>query len=310
MSAKVHTFGCSFTQYSYPTWADFIAMHYDVDVINHALPGYGNDIIKKKLYTINSTDYVCMMFTGAIRESNYFDYNFAKQIESTDNDLIQKFNKFSFEGQKGYYVPINKYFERINVVESHTNLIYKNFETILDCLNLCKLKKFPHIGMAWCDLTPNQSFADGLHTPGNHLLNYFLGPNTLKTKLDWEETAYIVDIIEQIEDSNWIGSVKSGLFEHHWTNRSLVAKQPKCDAHPTSLGNFDYFVTHIKPILDNTFNAKNNLQHLEQSTKNLVEYFSTLTEKEYKKQITSNDQNGWSQDQQDKKNKLIKEFYG
>ena len=43
------TSGCSFTQYSYPTWADFIAMHYDVDVINHALPGYGNDIIKKKL---------------------------------------------------------------------------------------------------------------------------------------------------------------------------------------------------------------------------------------------------------------------
>ena len=74
--------------------------------------------------------------------------------------------------------------------------------------------------------------------------------------------------------------------------------------------NADSIKDLVKPILDNTFTTKNNLQHLEQSTKNLVEYFSTLTEKEYKKQVTSNDQNGWSQEQQDEKNKLIKEFYG
>lgn len=72
---RLFTFGCSYTNYQWPTWADFIGStykHYE----NWGQPGSGNNMIASKLYechyvnNINKDDTVLIMLSSCDR----FDY--------------------------------------------------------------------------------------------------------------------------------------------------------------------------------------------------------------------------------------------
>lgn len=303
---KIHTFGCSFTQYSYPTWADFIQMHYtDIEVINQALPGYGNDIIKKQLNLLDKSEHVLIMFTGCGRESNFFDYNFCKTIDLHDENF-KTYTPFTFEDLDGYFLPIKKYFTIENKVESFTNIIWKNLETILDCQNILLSKKIPFTTMAWADLTSASMLTKKLNDT-----QYY--KEVFKTKNPKHDgitnNKYSQTVIESIEKNNWIQDVKTGLFERHWQDKNLVLKQPNHDAHPTSLGHYFYFIENIKPILDQKFENKQNESFLLNSTHDLVNYLYEMSDQLYKESVPSHEKNGWNQSLAQRKNNLIKNFY-
>lgn len=76
--AKLYTFGCSYTKYLWPTWANIIATHYDYNHhFNCAQPGAGNYYIAEKLYEmhlkfgITKEDSVIIMMTSANRFDVY-----------------------------------------------------------------------------------------------------------------------------------------------------------------------------------------------------------------------------------------------
>jgi hypothetical protein len=72
---RLFTFGCSYTQFQWPTWADFIGTTYDY-YENWGKAGSGNHIIASKLYechyvnNINKDDTVLIMLSSCDR----FDY--------------------------------------------------------------------------------------------------------------------------------------------------------------------------------------------------------------------------------------------
>jgi len=78
MYSTLYTFGCSFTQYKWPTWADYLhagglAKHYE----NWGLPGGSNDFIfhsvMECLNKITNKDIVCVMWSQPHRISDYND---------------------------------------------------------------------------------------------------------------------------------------------------------------------------------------------------------------------------------------------
>ena len=78
MYSTLYTFGCSFTQYKWPTWADYLhagglAKHYE----NWGLPGGSNDFIfhsvMECLDKITNKDIVCVMWSQPHRISDYND---------------------------------------------------------------------------------------------------------------------------------------------------------------------------------------------------------------------------------------------
>jgi len=78
MYNTLYTFGCSFTMYKWPTWADYLhvgglAKHYE----NWGLPGGSNDFIFHSvvecLDNIKETDVVCIMWSQPHRISDYND---------------------------------------------------------------------------------------------------------------------------------------------------------------------------------------------------------------------------------------------
>lgn len=77
---RVFVFGCSFTNYQFPTWADLIAKEMPhAEYHNFGTSGSGNLLISNRIAQANcqfnfcETDLVMIMFTTAYREDRYID---------------------------------------------------------------------------------------------------------------------------------------------------------------------------------------------------------------------------------------------
>lgn len=78
MAPRLFTFGCSFTQYDWPTWADIIGRQFDF-YQNWGRCGAGNQFIFNSLIEchiknqLSENDLVCIMFTNFCREDRYVE---------------------------------------------------------------------------------------------------------------------------------------------------------------------------------------------------------------------------------------------
>jgi hypothetical protein len=99
---RFFAFGCSFTEYTWTTWADLIAKEIP-DSYNFGMGGGGNQLIFNKLiqanarYKINKDDLVIIMWTNCAREDRYVDSgwlcsgNIYSQ-QTYDQDFVKKFS--------------------------------------------------------------------------------------------------------------------------------------------------------------------------------------------------------------------------
>lgn len=78
MATRLFTFGCSFTRFAWPTWADILGQEFDQH-INSGRVGAGNLYIFIKLitaiqqYNINKDDTVAIMWTNVLREDRFIN---------------------------------------------------------------------------------------------------------------------------------------------------------------------------------------------------------------------------------------------
>lgn len=109
---RAFAFGCSFTNYVYPTWADMIFYQMPgIEGYNFGQAGAGNQFIACKIAEANArfkfteTDFVMVMYTTAFREDRYiegkwrtygniynqqyFDKNFVKNYVDTAGCVIR-----------------------------------------------------------------------------------------------------------------------------------------------------------------------------------------------------------------------------
>jgi hypothetical protein len=111
--SRLFTFGCSFTQYGWPTWADIIAYDKDVEYYNYAVAGLGNVGIAHRIleadlkHKFRDGDEIFILWTSWSREdrvknTNWFgagsvlthnnpNYNksFLKNHWDFDNDVVK-----------------------------------------------------------------------------------------------------------------------------------------------------------------------------------------------------------------------------
>lgn len=73
---RLYTFGCSFTSYKWPTWADILGKQYE-EFYNYGMSGGGNLFIFDSLveaiatHNINKDDTVVIMWTNVTRDDRY-----------------------------------------------------------------------------------------------------------------------------------------------------------------------------------------------------------------------------------------------
>ena len=255
---RIHTIGCSFTNWIYPTWSDFISMHYDCEVINLGYPAQGNDIIKKHLYTIDDSDHVFIKFSGYDRVhvgiDNSIDY---------DSNLYKKNLKRVeyFKADKSSFIQLDK--RNTKTTFSNFQLIYNMLEQIFDCQNYLEARNIDFTFSTW----------QNLYNDSKHIS---LTDQTTVSDKQFLDNPLYKKINSKIKKEKFVQDLHTGLWEHLLSNKQLVNVQSINELHPNSLCHFDYFKTYFKPILDKKLKPKSNLESLESKAKQFSEYFSKL----------------------------------
>jgi hypothetical protein len=111
--SRLFTFGCSFTQYMWPTWADIIAYDLGIEYRNYAVAGLGNVGIQHRIleadikHTFTDKDIILILWTGWCREdrvknhqwiasgsvlnsnNKVYDRKFLKRYWDYSNDIVK-----------------------------------------------------------------------------------------------------------------------------------------------------------------------------------------------------------------------------
>ena len=164
---RLFTFGCSMTNFSWPTWADGLCYHYNIlgwETHNFANSGMGNEHIQHALtmadlkYNITDEDVICILWSSWIRE-----------------DRLWKNAEF---GRSGSVIGCHKYTDFVDNYFSLENYILKNINAI-HAVN----KSY---NIAWQGhIAPNEEFDA---TPsGDRLLDEFTSINHHETLFDIED---------------------------------------------------------------------------------------------------------------------------
>lgn len=106
---KIYVFGCSFTKYIWPTWADILQNeNTDIEFYNFALPGIGNRRIFLRIQElflkgkISSNDKILVLWTSWHREDRFVNNKWANEgnifaSKSFDNTFIKKYWNEDFD---------------------------------------------------------------------------------------------------------------------------------------------------------------------------------------------------------------------
>jgi hypothetical protein len=78
---RVFIFGCSFTKYEWPTWANILSYEMpDAEIYNFAQSGAGNLFISERViaanqrYRYNKDDLILLMWSTHSREDRYIEH--------------------------------------------------------------------------------------------------------------------------------------------------------------------------------------------------------------------------------------------
>ena len=262
----VHTIGCSFTKWIYPTWSDYIAKHYDAEVRNLGFSGTGNSIIKKKLYTIEKSDHVFIMFSGRDRQVQGIDKDCIN--ENINNYEINTSILHSIKSDTQHWflnsIPLSAFVNKKSVTKGVTSKFhdhYQMLEDIYDCQNYLQAKGIDYNFSLW------QGFYNDLSKKRNFLLQRHMNHD------DYMKNSIYHTIFTSIDHDQFFQNIKKGLWEYMLDHKDLVEVQSTVDMHPSTLCHFDYFKTYIKPVLDKKIPCKDNMDHLYSQAKKFSQYF-------------------------------------
>jgi hypothetical protein len=134
MYKRFFAFGCSYTKYIWPTWADIIAEDLKIEYHNYGRAGLGNvgiqcEIIRADIdHNFNSDDLIIIMWSSWNREdrfifndwravgniftNDFYDDSFIKKYWSFENDIIKNSTAI---------ISINKAFQ--NLISFQSNIL-------------------------------------------------------------------------------------------------------------------------------------------------------------------------------------------
>jgi len=261
----IHTIGCSFTNYIYPTWADYIDKHYDATVNNLGYPAQGNDTIKKHLYTIDRSDHVVIMFSGYDRISVGVDkehlYHNNNDHLTTEKIKSRKQNFFRNDLPFSAFVPVTSTIR--DKIFSKFHMIYNTLEIMYDCQNYLENKNIDYTFCLWQGLYNNIRVLRSLNIPKIDISAFM--SNKIYKK-----------VFESLKTNKFAQPLDEGLWENIFKDKELVLSQSTVDIHPSSLCHFVFFKKYLKPILDKKFKSINNLQTLEDKSKKFSKWYADL----------------------------------
>ena len=101
---RFFAFGCSFTRWAWPTWADIIGISYPEQFYNYGQPGAGNMYIfnaimeADQMHHFTKDDLIIVQWTSVSREDRYADNEWQAKGTIVNHDPQFVRNYFDFKG--------------------------------------------------------------------------------------------------------------------------------------------------------------------------------------------------------------------
>ena len=108
---RFFTFGCSFTCYMWPTWADIVSKEMpQAEFFNFGRSGSGNQLISYRIaeannrFKFNESDLIMVMFTTFCREDRWVEPGWVTCGNIFNNDIYPKDWVKKFADERGYLI--------------------------------------------------------------------------------------------------------------------------------------------------------------------------------------------------------------
>lgn len=213
---RLFTFGCSYTNYVWPTWADIIAYDLGCEFYNYGIGGLGNVGISCRIveadciYKFHPDDLIIVQWSSWSREDRYikgkwaahgnvwnndfYDRNFLLKYVDTDNDLIKNSTaRILVDKAYGEHITYQHEFPVIEPKPWHATFDKKNLRTwkiyqkrVPELPSIEPVKMYKHLQDTHPTITEYLKFVDETIYPalGRELKN--------KTKLDMLNLHYTI----------------------------------------------------------------------------------------------------------------------
>jgi hypothetical protein len=137
MTNRLFTFGCSFTKFHWPTWADILALEYDVSQ-NWGKTGAGNHFILYSLVeaiqrnNINKDDTIAVMFTSVAREDRWIrgDWATPGSVYDTESSKMSAEYIEKFTDPNGFVITSSAIIESVVRILQGIGCEYHLFSTV------------------------------------------------------------------------------------------------------------------------------------------------------------------------------------
>jgi len=234
-NSRIFTFGCSFTEFPWPTWADIIINHAESEVPgvvgeNWGRCGAGNTFIASRIWEchaknkLTSDDYVFICWTSVFREDRHLNGNWI-----TNGELLNANDDFTAEYILKYNSDVNS---RFNVLKDCALIMSTHLALKQLGVNVIH---FSMIGLTYDEGKPwvgaYDESVDGL-TPDDVV-------NTYDIKFDGQPMMSVLNLKDQ-------GPVAGKTrYKAHWPNR-----KPHVEWHPTPAEHLTYLTKEINHQVD------------------------------------------------------------
>lgn len=221
---RLFTFGCSYTEYIWPTWSDIIAKDLDCENHNYAKAGMGNQGIACRTIEANEKhkfckdDLVCILWSGwqrvdllkegkwitegNILNSYYYNDEYISNHWSEENDIVR--NKTAILQTNAYLKSFN-----VNLFQGHIDKVDKNLPGYK---NTFTKPKHVYVTDSHPSVLEHMRYVENTIYP-------YLGYNLKQTTKDWCRQMEI--IVQQIkgENARMDNLQLEDLILQHWPGR-------------------------------------------------------------------------------------------
>lgn len=239
--SRLFTFGCSFTNYSWPTWADFLGLEFDY-FENWGVPGIGNVAIANRVSECFVKNNITSEDTVVIQWSNYLrnDYHLFEDVNNRDldNNWKTKGNIFGYTNKQLYNKRwLTTFFDEQSYIMLSLNAIYSTIKLVES--TGCKWK-MTSIGEF------NKLGTDNVIDPINYQEQVSKHSNL------WDNDKFLP--YKKIWDnSNWVSPIGTYCWKNidlFYTWLSGPQKLRWVDPHPAPELGIDWLYNILKPSLD------------------------------------------------------------
>ena len=276
---RLFAFGCSFTNYAWPTYADFLSYEFD-EYENWGFPGLGNRAIAERVAechaknNITKDDIVLVQWTSHVRN----DFHTFQEIEYSKDKFIHGWfrptNKIGWKTQGNIFSSGNL---DINYNPKWINTFWDEYSYFMYSMNEILLTQglLDATKCTWRMITISDTKKLGSDIPHTQ------GETSRDTINVWEDhpefNCYKETIFEGKYKNHWLEPL--GLFawereEDLYSFKGPNDPEPYKDFHPSHKHHYEYMNEVVRPSL--SINSKNN--NKQQSTYDRITRLKEQTE--------------------------------